>query len=116
MSPCVKMSSETGTKVMKNHNCETKFASNTPAQARQPTISSYMPPAPANYSSIKDRIIEACIEFCALDGKLFDAVTGEGFINLAKQLKNTGTLIGTGFSVNDLLPHPTTVNMNCFSS
>ena len=110
----LKWSSETGTKVMKNHNCETKSALNTTAQARQRTISSFVPPTPDNYSSIKDRIVEACVEFCVLDGKPFDTVSGEGFINLAKQLMNTGALIGTGFSVNDLLPHPTTVSMNLF--
>ena len=110
----LKWSSETGTRVMKNHNCETNLASNTPAQTRQRTISSYMSPGPDNYLSIKDRIVEACVEFCALDGKSFDTVAGEGFINLAKQLMNTGALIGTGFSVNDLLPHPTTVSMKVF--
>ncbi|CAF3307556.1 unnamed protein product [Rotaria sp. Silwood2] len=71
-----------------------------------------MPPAPDNYSSIKERIVEACVEFFALDGKPFDTVTGEGFINLAKQLMNAGASIGTGFSVNDLLPHSTTVSRN----
>ena len=60
-----------------------------------------MPPAPDNYSSIKDRIIEACVEPCALDGRPFDTVSGEGFINLAKQLINAGALMGTGYSVND---------------
>ena len=59
-------------------------------------------------------IVEACAEFCALDGKPFDTVTGVGLINLAKQLMNAGALIGTGFSVNDLLPHSTTVNMSFF--
>ena len=87
-------------------------ASTTPS--RQRTISSYMPPAPDNYSSIKDRIIEACIELCALDGKPFDTVSGEGFINLSKQLMNAGALMGTGYSVNDLLPHSTTVCASFF--
>ncbi|CAF4193846.1 unnamed protein product [Rotaria sordida] len=109
----LKWTSETGTKVMKNHNCENKSSSKTSTTpSRQRTISSYMPPAPDNYSSIKDRIVEACAEFCALDGRPFDTVTGEGFINLAKQLMNAGALIGTGFSVNDLLPHSTTVSRN----
>ncbi|CAF1262711.1 unnamed protein product [Rotaria sordida] len=109
----LKWTSETGTKVMKNHNCENKSSSKTSTTpSRQRTISSYMPPAPDNYSSIKDRIVEACVEFCALDGRPFDTVTGEGFINLAKQLMNAGALIGTGFSVNDLLPHSTTVSRN----
>jgi hypothetical protein len=64
-----------------------------------------MPPAPDNYSLIKERIVEVC----ALDGKPFETVAGEGFIMLTKQLMNAGALIGTGFSVNDLLPHSTTV-------
>ena len=69
--------------------------------SRQRTISSYMPPTHDNYSSIKDRIIEACVELCALDCRPFDTVSGEGFINLAKQLMNVGALMGTGYSVND---------------
>ena len=84
--------------------------------SRQRTISSYIPPAPDNYSSIRDRIVETCVEFCALDGKPFDTVTGDGFINLAKQLMNAGALIGTGFSINDILPHATTVSMNSLSN
>ncbi|CAF1518711.1 unnamed protein product [Adineta steineri] len=109
----LKWSSETGTRVMKNHNCENKptpKSSTTPS--RQRTISSYMPPPPDNYSSIKDRVVEACVEFCALDGNSFETVAGEGFVNLAKQLMNAGALIGTGLSVSDLLPHPTTVSRN----
>ncbi|CAF3152417.1 unnamed protein product, partial [Rotaria sp. Silwood2] len=82
---------------MKNHTCANKSASKTSTTpSRQRTISSYMPPAPDNYSSIKDRIVEACVEFCALDGKPFDTVTSEGFINMAKQLMNAGASIGTG--------------------
>ncbi|CAF3813978.1 unnamed protein product [Rotaria sp. Silwood1] len=71
-----------------------------------------MPPTSDNYSSIKDQIVEECIEFCALDDKPFDTVIGEGFINLAKQLMNAGALTGTGFSVNDLLPHSTTIRQS----
>jgi hypothetical protein len=112
----LKWSSESGTRVMKNHNCENKSTSKTSTSSttpsRQRTISSYMPPTPDNYSSIKDRIVEACAEFCAVDGKPFETVAGEGFINLAKQLMNAGALIGTGFSVNDLLPHSTTVSVS----
>ena len=110
----LKWSGETGTKVMKNHNCENKPASNTSTPSRQRTISSYIPPTPDNYSSIKDRIIESCVEFCALDGKPFETISGEGFVNLAKQLMNAGALIGTGFAVNDFLPHSTTVSRNNF--
>ncbi len=75
-----------------------------------------MPPAPDNYSSIKDRIVEACVEFCALDGKPFETVTSEGFVNLAKQLMNAGALIGTGFNINDILPHSTTVSISSLFS
>ncbi|CAF2440986.1 unnamed protein product [Rotaria sp. Silwood2] len=109
----LKWTSETGTKVMKNHNCGKKFTpkiSTTPS--RQRTISSYLPPAEDNYATIKERIVEACAEFCALDNKPFDIVAGEGFVNLTKQLMNAGALIGTGFSINDILPHPTTVSRN----
>ncbi len=73
-----------------------------------------MPPAPDNYSSIKDRIVEACVEFCALAGKPFETVVVEGFINLAMQLMNAGALAGTVLSVNDLLPHSITVSLTIF--
>jgi hypothetical protein len=111
-------SSETGTKVMKNHNCEKK---STPkpsitTSSRQRIISSYMPPAPDNYLSIKDQITDACVEFCALDGNSCETVTGEGFNNLAKQLMNAGALVGTGVAINDLLPHPTTVSVRLLSN
>ena len=115
----LKWSSETGTKVMKNHNCENKSIpkpSSTTTPSRQRTISSYMPPAPDNYSSIKDRVVKACVEFCALDGNSFETVAGEGFNQLARQLMNAGALLGTGFSVSDLLPHPTTVSVSLLSN
>ena len=60
-----------------------------------------MPPTHDNYTANKDRIIEACVELCALDGRPFDTVSGEGFINLAKQLMNAGALMGRGYFVND---------------
>ena len=56
------------------------------------SISSSMLSTPDNYLSIKDRIVEACIEFCGLDGKPFNT---EGFINLPEQLMNTDALIDT---------------------
>src|SRR5579871_1787221 len=43
----LKWSSETGTKVMKNHNCDSKSTPRTSTTpSRQRTISSYMPPTP----------------------------------------------------------------------
>jgi hypothetical protein len=95
---------------MKNHNCEKRSTSKTlTTPSRQRTISSYLPPAQEDYSTIKECIVESCVEFCALDNKSFETVAGEGFLNLAKQLMNAGALIGTGVSVNELLPHPTVV-------
>ncbi|CAM4887879.1 unnamed protein product [Rotaria socialis] len=108
----LKWTSETGTNVMKNHNCGNKFTSKKSTPSRQRTISSYLPPSQEDYSTIKERIVESCAEFCALDNKAFETVAGDGFISLAKQLMNAGALIGTGFSVNELLPHPTTVSRN----
>ncbi|CAF1686842.1 unnamed protein product [Rotaria sp. Silwood1] len=109
----LKWTSKTGTKVMKNHSCTKKLIpkpSTTPS--RQRTISSYMPPAQENYSTIKDHIVESCVEFCARDNKPFETIASEGLMNLAKQLMNAGALIDTGFSLNDLLPHPTTISCN----
>ncbi len=92
----LKWSSETGTRVMKNHNCKNKSTSRIPS--RQRTISSYMPPAPDNFSSIKESIVEVCVEFCARDGKPFETIAGEGF------------------SVDDLSLPSTTVSVSFFKS
>jgi hypothetical protein len=110
----LKWTSETGTKVMKNHNCGKKTTSKTSTPARQRTISSYLPPPQEDYSTIKARITEAAVEFCAQDNRPFETVAGEGFLSLARQLINTGASIGTGVSVNELLPHPTTVSIKFF--
>jgi hypothetical protein len=59
---------------------------------------------------IKLSITKACTEFCALDGRAFALVEGDGFQKLAKTLLDTGrSLHKSSFTVSDLLPHPTTV-------
>jgi hypothetical protein len=57
------------------------------------------------------RITEACVEYCAVDCRPFESVAGSGFMNLAKQLISAGACLGTSVSVNELLPHPSTVSI-----
>ena len=59
---------------------------------------------------VKLAITKACTEFCALDGRAFALIEGDGFEKLAKALLDTGrSLHKSSFTVKDLLPHPTTV-------
>lgn len=108
----LKWTSENGTRVMNHHKCiKSKSLSSTPT--RQRTISSYcqQPSLSKECSSIKKRILDACVEYCALDGRSFESVAGTGFINLAKQLVCAGAILGTSIGADELLPHPTTVSI-----
>lgn len=108
----LKWSSENGTRVMNYHRCtKSKSLSSTPT--RQRTISSYcqQPSLSKEFSSIKKRILDACVEYCALDGRPFESVAGTGFINLAKQLIHAGAILGTSAGADELLPHPSTVSI-----
>jgi hypothetical protein len=61
---------------------------------------------------IKFSITKACTEFCALDGRAFDVMAGDGFQNLAKALFDAGQTINKStIEIKDLLPHPTTVRI-----
>jgi hypothetical protein len=88
-----------------------KPVSTTPS--RQRTISSYCQQSSSSKECplIQKRIIEACVEYCAVDGRSFESVAGTGFLNLAKQLINAGATLGTSVVVSELLPHPTTVSI-----
>ncbi len=107
----LKWTSENGTRVMNHHNCIKKPRPETPN--RQRTISSYCQQSSSSTECplIKKRITEACVEYCAVDGRSFESVTGAGFINLAKQLISSGATLGTSVSANELLPHPSTVSL-----
>ena len=109
----LKWTGANGTRVMTHHNClKSKPVSTTPP--RQRTVSSYCQQSSSTKEcpSIQKRITEACVEFCAIDGRSFESVAGAGFINLAKQLINAGAVLGTSISASELLPHPTTVSIN----
>ena len=59
---------------------------------------------------VKKNIVQTCVEFCALDGRAFDLISGDGFRKLAKVLFDAGVSIQkSSIEVDDLLPHPTTV-------
>ncbi|CAF1328719.1 unnamed protein product [Rotaria sordida] len=108
----LKWISENGTRVMSHHNC-LKNKSITTTPSRQRTISSYcqQPSSSKECSLFQKRIIEACVEYCAVDGRSFGSVAGTGFMNLAKQLINAGATLGTSVSVSELLSHPSTISM-----
>ncbi|CAF3950481.1 unnamed protein product [Rotaria sp. Silwood2] len=90
----LKWTSENGTRVMSHHSC-----------VKQASTSTECP-------LIRKRITEACVEFCAVDGRSFESVAGTGFINLAKQLISAGAILGTSINVNELLPNPSTISRN----
>ncbi|CAF1239963.1 unnamed protein product [Didymodactylos carnosus] len=76
---------------------------------RQRTISSYCEAQPNDYATIKHQRTEACVEYCAVDSRSFESVSGDGFISLVKQLMNAGAIVGTAVPVKELLPHSSTV-------
>jgi hypothetical protein len=97
---------------MTHHKCLiNKPVSMTPP--RQRTISSYcqQPSSSKECPLFQKRITEACVEYCAVDGRSFESVAGTGFLNLAKQLLSAGATLGTSITVNELLPHPSTVSI-----
>ncbi|CAF0739074.1 unnamed protein product, partial [Didymodactylos carnosus] len=102
-----------GTRVMTYHNCsKNKPVATTPS--RQRTISSYCTQSSSSKECplIQKRIIEACVEYCAVDVRPFESVAGTGFQNLAKQLIYAGATLGTSINVSELLPHPSTISRN----
>ena len=59
----------------------------------------------------KSIVIQACTEFCALDTRAFDLITGVGFQNLAKVIFDVGRKhYKSNMNMKELIPHPTTVN------
>ena len=97
---------------MSHHNCAKKrCVSTTPS--RQRTISSYctQPSSSKECPLIQKRITEACVEYCAVDGRSFESIAGIGFRNLAKQLVSAGAALGTSVNISELLPHPSTVSI-----
>ena len=81
--------------------------------SRQRTISSYrtQPSSSKECLLIEKRIIEACVEYCPVDGHLFENVAGTRFQNLAKQFISAGPTLVTAIDVNDLLSHSSTVSI-----
>ena len=54
--------------------------------------------------------MQTCVEFCALDGRAFDLINGDGFRKLTKVLFDAGvSMQKSSIEVDDLLPYPTTV-------
>lgn len=107
----LKWTSTNGTRVMSHHNClKSKLSPMTPR--RQRTISSYCQQNSLSreYPVFQRCITEACVEYCAVDGRPFESVSGVGFMNLVKQLVAVGARVGSSVSHHQLLPHPSTVS------
>ncbi len=64
---------------------------------------------------IKNAITSSYVEFVVQDGRAFRLGQGEGFISLAKQLFNAGTIMSSSsdVAIEELLPDPTTVSNIC---
>ncbi|CAF1452053.1 unnamed protein product, partial [Rotaria sordida] len=108
----LKWTSEDGTRVMSHHNCLNKSISTTPS--RQRTISSYCQQSSASKECpfFQKCIAEASVEYCGVDCRQFESIAGVDFMNLAKQLIIAGASLGTSVTVNELLPHPSTIARN----
>ncbi len=66
-------------------------------------------------NKVKLTVLEACVEFSALDGRAFETINGTGFQKLAQVLLDAGRLCNnSSISAKDVLPHATTVRDNCF--
>ena len=63
------------------------------------------------HKSVSGTPTQACVEYCAVDGRSFESIAGAGFQNLAKQLVKAGATLGRSISINELLPHPCTVSI-----
>jgi len=73
----LKWTSTNRTRVMTHHNyLKNKLISTTPS--RQRTISSYCQQSSLSkeYTLFQKRITEACVEYCAVDGRPFESVAG----------------------------------------
>lgn len=107
--------SANGTNNLKSHlkSCSKATATYPSAPFEQKTIHSfYSSSKPVKISkTIRTSVMQACSEFAALDGRAFATMKGTGFQNLAQVLFDAGrSLSNSSIQIEDILPHPTTVN------
>ncbi len=103
-----------GTKVMSSHlkACKHNSKSDTNQQNLDAYFSSKNPITKRIPSKIKKSITDACVEFAALDNRVFETVKGGGFVNLMENIFVAGQRLSglSGLKMTELLPNPTTVS------
>ncbi|CAF1635871.1 unnamed protein product, partial [Didymodactylos carnosus] len=112
----LKHTSSSGTNALSKHKCKIEPNSKS-QQLITPHLLSDLNKSQKNKvpPAIKQRITTASLEYCVLDSRPFEQVSGVGFVSLAKTLIQTGTHhpnILRITSVEKLLPHPSTLSRN----
>lgn len=108
------VTSTSGTNTLKSHfNSCTQQKDKSPGGHQQTVrdfyASSKQKPIP---TKLKLRVTEACVEFCAIDGRAFDVITNDGFQNLANALYNAGrSMYKSSILIKELLPTSRTVRI-----
>ena len=102
-----------GTKVMATHRNACKGSNESSVQQRN--LNAYFSPLNPSArkipSKLKKSITVACAEFAALDNRAFEMIHGEGFLDLAEKIFDSGQRMSTlpSLKITELLPDPTTV-------
>ena len=102
-----------GTKVMSSHlkACKQTTQSSINQQNLDAYFSSENPAIKKIPSKMKKFITDACVEFAALDNRVFETVKGDGFVKLIECVFVAGQRLSrlSGLKVTELLPDATTV-------
>ena len=101
-SQIFKYDNKIGTSSLKRHKC--------PSNEKQPKITSFWgkKEIPA---AVKEATSKKLINLVCKDIRPFEIITGQGFKEFAQEMINIGATYGT-VSVDNLLPHPTTLSRN----
>jgi len=103
-----------GTKVMASHRkaCKQSTQPGINQQNIDAYFSSKNPIIKKIPSKIKKSITDACVEFAALDNRVFETVKGDGFVKLIESVFVAGQRLSrlSGVKVTELLPDATTVS------
>jgi hypothetical protein len=91
-----------GTSSLKRHVCH--------VLNKQPTITSFLEKKMVPVIA-KEITTKKIMEFVCKDLRPFEIITGSGFREFAQEMINIGSVHGR-ISIDDLLPHPTTVSRN----
>lgn len=79
---------------------------------RQLSVGNYYSFAKPPPERVKSEVTRKCVNFCCMDIRPFETVTGVGFRELAQEFINVGATYGR-ISASDVLPDPTTISRRC---